>query len=119
MSLGLDAVQQLAGIAPELTLGYVAAATVGEPTRLPVRILAVPRARATPRFIRSAHERGLEVHAWTINRPAEMAELIERGVDGLITDDPALAIRLRQEFATLSPASRLLLRIRPLDLDAD
>jgi hypothetical protein len=42
-----------------------------------------------------------------------MAELMERGVDGLITDDPALAVRVREEVLGLSSASRLLLRFRP------
>jgi hypothetical protein len=39
--------------------------------------------------------------------------MIERGVDGLITDDPALAVRVRDEMRALAPVSRLLLRIRP------
>lgn len=116
MSLSLPAVQQLARLAPDMEIGYVAAATVGEPTRLPVRFLAVSRQNATPRLIRAAQARGVEVHAWTVNRADEMADLIERGVDGLITDDPALAVRVRRELAALSPVSRLLLRVRPIDV---
>lgn len=115
MSLSLDAVAQLARNAPDLTIGYVAAATVGEPARLPVQFLAVSRQRATPRLIRVAHARDKEVHAWTVNRATEMAVLIERGVDGLITDDPGLADRVRRELAELSPVARLLLRVRPVD----
>jgi len=44
----------------------------------------------TPELIRAAHDRGLEVHAWTINTEAEMAALIDLGVDGIMTDFPAL-----------------------------
>jgi glycerophosphoryl diester phosphodiesterase len=113
MSLSADAVQQLARIAPDLTIGFVSAAVVGDPTRLPVHFLAVSRAAATPRLLRSARERGLDVQVWTVNRTTTMAELIERGVDGLITDDPALAVRVRDEMLELSTASRLLLRFRP------
>jgi glycerophosphoryl diester phosphodiesterase len=118
MSLSVEAVEQLARAAPDLTIGYVSAAAVGDPTRLPVSFLAVSRAAATPRLLRSARERGVSIQVWTINRSTVMAELIERGVDGLITDDPALAVRVRDEMLELSTASRLLLRFRPAAWEA-
>jgi glycerophosphoryl diester phosphodiesterase len=42
----------------------------------------------TPGFIRAAHGRNLQVHAWTINEPADMSRLLDLGVDGIITDYP-------------------------------
>jgi len=37
-----------------------------------------------------AHELGLKVKVWTVNDAPRMAELIDMGVDGIITDFPAM-----------------------------
>lgn len=114
VSLDYGAVRQVARLAPRVATGYVAAAAVGDLSRLPVDFLAVAQGRVSARLLREARRRGIRVLAWTVNDPGQMADLVERGVDGLITDHPALAVRVNRELAQLSPAARLLLRFRDL-----
>jgi len=47
----------------------------------------------SPRLIDAGHRHGVEVHVWTVNDPERMTELVQAGVDGIITDraDVALA----------------------------
>ena len=48
------------------------------------------------RLIERAHAHNAQVHAWTINDPATMRNLIDLGVDGLITDYPDRLLNILQ-----------------------
>jgi glycerophosphoryl diester phosphodiesterase len=47
-----------------------------------------------PRFVKSAHDRNLQVHVWTVNDPADMQRFIDMDVDGIMTDRPDLLLEL-------------------------
>lgn len=42
------------------------------------------------RFVATCHQRGLPVHVWTIDDADEMRRLLDLGVDGIMTDRPAV-----------------------------
>ena len=54
----------------------------------------------TQRFVRQAHDRGVGVFVWTVNRPSVMRALFDIGVDGLISDVPGRVRRIVEERAT-------------------
>lgn len=56
----------------------------------------------TDRFVETCHDAGLPVHVWTIDDPDHMHELLDMGVDGLMTDQ---ATTLRDLIAARSSAA--------------
>jgi len=69
-------------------------------TPISYRALCVPLAYyglplPVRRFARIAPKFNCRVHVWTINSPAVAKDLWTSGVNGIITDDPALMLKLR------------------------
>ena len=48
-------------------------------------------------FVADAHSNGMAVHVWTINDRATMEQLIDWGVDGIMTDRPTLLEQVLSE----------------------
>ncbi len=121
MSLDLRAVREARKLAPDIPVGFVASMSVGSLERLPVDFLAISRNLATPRLIRQAEARGIDVHVWTLNRADLILDAAQRGADGVITDDPVLALRIRDELEGLNALDRILLLFRDLmpEVEAD
>jgi glycerophosphoryl diester phosphodiesterase len=47
------------------------------------------------RLAREAAEQGCVLHVWTVNQPDEASHFWRNGVQGIITDDPALMVKTR------------------------
>jgi glycerophosphoryl diester phosphodiesterase len=114
MSLKYDEVREVERLAPEIVSGFVASATLGDLSKLHADFLAVSKSQASDAFIATAHAQGKEVYVWTIDDPGDMSTMIDRGVDNIITNDPATAVRVLKERAELGTAERILLRFKSL-----
>lgn len=57
----------------------------------------------TPGLVERLHHFGQRLHAYTVNHPKEMQRLYNLGIDGIFTDDPALA---RQVLSRNNPKAK-------------
>jgi glycerophosphoryl diester phosphodiesterase len=102
MSLDLEMVRRMKALRPNWRVGLLVAKAMGDLTELNVDFLAVEARMATRRFVRRAHRANQDVYIWTVNDPAWAFVALSRGVDGLITDDPAgtrKVIELRERMS--------------------
>jgi glycerophosphoryl diester phosphodiesterase len=88
------------GMGPEELFGLIRAFQ-GEEVTFRSQAAQIPpvdlkgRPLATPELVEVAHAHGIVVHVWTIDDPDQMRTLLDAGVDGIMTDRPAV---LRQVF---------------------
>jgi glycerophosphoryl diester phosphodiesterase len=89
-------------VAPEIRLGALYMGRprlfVGIAERAEAGIVAPYHALASARQVRAAHRAGLEVVAWTANRPRDWRRLIAAQVDAIITDNPAALLAYLREI---------------------
>jgi len=111
MSLKYKAIEKMRKLRPDWTLGLLTAKAVGNLTKLDADFLAVHTGIVNGRFVRDAHKKGKKVFAWTVNDALQMSKMISLGVDGLITDEPALARSVLKERADMNPVERLMLSL--------
>jgi glycerophosphoryl diester phosphodiesterase len=79
-------------IEPTLMTGLLFEGQIGDPLEKALEIgarqIAMRGDLVTPRLLKAARERDLQVICWTVNHPAHMRLLVEAGVDGIISDYP-------------------------------
>ena len=61
------------------------------------------RALVDERFLAAAHARGLQVHVWTVDDPVEAETMLDLGVDGIMTDRPAMLREVLEKRGQWAP----------------
>lgn len=52
----------------------------------------------TKSYVKNLHKNGIKVNVWTVDKPEVAIKLLKYGVDGLITDLPAMANELVEKY---------------------
>ena len=114
MSLSLPGVRELKRLRPDWKVGLLSSVAVGDLTRLDVDFLALNARFATRQLIRHMHQQGKEVMVWTVNDAVGISAMASRGVDAIITGEPALAVELLEHREQLDSPQRLVLTLAEL-----
>jgi glycerophosphoryl diester phosphodiesterase len=109
MSLKIDGVRKMQALRPDWRYGILAATAIGDLASLNANFLAVNTGQASLQLIRKAHQQEKQVYVWTVDDPLTMSRMISMGVDGLITNEPALARQVIDMVNELTTYERLAL----------
>ncbi|MCP4047702.1 MAG: hypothetical protein GY732_17150 [Gammaproteobacteria bacterium] len=111
MSLSYPGVQKMKSIRPQWKAGLLSSVSMGDITGLEADFFAINAKFATRKLIKHIHKQKREVMVWTVNDPVSISAMISKGADGIITDHPGLAVKIRQERAELDIHERMMIQL--------
>ncbi len=97
MSLDYDVMTKLKKEAPYLKCGYIIPLQFGHFKETSLDFFVIEDFSYSPRLVNQAHLENKEVYTWTINGEEDLTKYLQTNVDGIITDDPALADQIKEE----------------------
>ena len=91
---------------PDLEVGLLAPIGLDELTHVaPWASYVNPHHRRASRdYVRAVHEHGMRCVPWTVDAPRRIRQLIDAGVDGVISNRPGAVMRVRGSLAGRQPA---------------
>lgn len=91
-STSLGYLERIKLLVPEIRTGYILSAAYGDfYFNEKADFISIRASFVNRQVVERAHEKGMGVHAWTVNAKSEMERMRVMGVDNLITDYPVLA----------------------------
>jgi glycerophosphoryl diester phosphodiesterase len=109
ISLKLPMVEKMQELRPGWRTGILAARAIGDLSKLDADFIAVNTGQASVGLVKRSAAKGKKLYVWTVDEPVTMSRMISMGVDGLITNQPALARQVMAQRNALSLPERLLL----------
>ncbi|RLE50640.1 MAG: glycerophosphodiester phosphodiesterase [Candidatus Methanomethylicota archaeon] len=92
-------------LAPKSKTGIIFTCEPVDPADLAVKakaeVLLPSYMTLTEHVVKKAHEKGLMVYTWVLNKPEEIIAALELGVDGFASDKPDLAVEYAKKQRTL------------------
>lgn len=86
-SLDYDVLEMVEKLEPRIKTGYIMFIALGDLEKLNVDFYSVEESNVNDKFVERAHSIGREVHVWTINTLESMENVLNLGVDNIITDN--------------------------------
>jgi len=111
MSLKPDGIAKIKSLRPAWKCGLLLSVYVGKLQSITADFLAVNSQFATRNFVNRAHQADKQVFVWTVNDAATMSQLLNRKVDGILTDRPELAQQVLKQRSEMNTSERLLAEI--------
>lgn len=98
-SFDFNALKMVRQLLPKIRTGIIFVWTLSQAARcVNFPIYCIGNTLFSKRTLRKAKQDNKEIHIWTVDKKEQMLALAEEGIHNIITNDPALAIKVKEEY---------------------